>query len=105
MSTSPLTNFTSPTTVDSQASPLEPAEVARDWAKEIADRAELVRLKRGFTYRELAERAHLHFVHVHRLCKGKSDTPTIPSVYWLAKGLGVRVCWLAFGDGPMEEEP
>lgn len=63
-------------------------------------RVRLGRVKRGWSRRELADRAGMSTSYVSLLESGAWETPTLPSLTKLAKALGVSVQWLAFGDGP-----
>jgi transcriptional regulator with XRE-family HTH domain len=64
-------------------------------------RIRLARLKRGWSKRELAERAGMSNAYVSLLEAGAWQTPTLASVNKLATALGVTQQWLVFGEGPV----
>jgi transcriptional regulator with XRE-family HTH domain len=68
--------------------------------KTLMGRVRLARIKRGWSKRELAERAGLSNAYVSLLEAGTWQTPTLVSLVKLAKALGVTREWLVFGEGP-----
>lgn len=82
----------------SQASAKAEPPVPRD----LPSRLKLLRLQRGFSQTELAERTHLSHVHVGRMEKGASQ-PTADVIRRLAEALGVTSGYLL--DGAPGEMP
>lgn len=53
------------------------------------------------TVRGLADRAQLSYVTVQRISTGEGGNAGIGTLLDLARALGVRPCWLAYGEGSM----
>lgn len=53
--------------------------------------------------RELARRAELSQGAVHQIASGNRDNPGAETLWKIARALGVRPEWLAYGSGEMRD--
>ena len=59
--------------------------------------------EQGLNDRQLGEKALVSRAAVYKLRHNDGNNAGINTVYNLAKVLGVRACWLAYGEGPQTE--
>lgn len=67
---------------------------------DIAKRFRHARDLSGLTVRELAERAHTSTTTLTKLADARGSNTGVGLLADIAKALGVRPAWLAYGDGP-----
>jgi len=70
-------------------------KIATELARRLSDR----RQKAGLTVRELGDQAGVSHATVGRMENNLGGSSGIDSVDAIARALGVRPAWLAYGDG------
>lgn len=71
----------------------------RELGPDIGKRLRIAREASGLTVRELAHRAHTSKTTVLAISEGRGGNSGLGVMVRLAKALGVRPCWLCFGEG------
>lgn len=71
----------------------------------LAKRLNRLMKDRGLNDRELGELALISRAAVYKLRHGDGNNVGINTIYNIAKALGVRSCWLAYGEGEQDPEP
>lgn len=70
----------------------------------LAKRLNRLMKDRGLNDRELGELALISRAAVYKLRHGDGNNVGINTIYNIAKALGVRPCWLAYGEGEQDPE-
>lgn len=104
MSTNKITDGQPATAFDSTTHIYQTDAVSRrtkELGPGVGKRLRQAREASDLTVRGLADRAQLSYVTVQRISTGEGGNAGIGTLLDLARALGVRPCWLAYGEGSM----
>jgi len=89
----------SPSEIDQTETRWESPAVALHLGPELGKRLSKLMKAKGLTDRELGERSLMSRTAIYNLRHGYGANVGISTIYNIAKALGVKPCWLAFGEG------
>ena len=76
----------------------------RELGPGIGKRLKKAREAAELTVRDLAAKAHVSTQTILNISDGNGGNAGVGTLFDLARALGVRPCWLAYGEGPMTKE-